>query len=85
VAYGCAVRLFKEAEQAARKEKREVTPEEIQAVSAACYGVVPPSISEGAPPMLEFKLIEIEGDRAIVQYDDGAALLEAILVRENGR
>ncbi len=35
--------------------------------------------------VLIFESIEISGDRAIVRYDDGAALQEAILVKINGR
>lgn len=34
---------------------------------------------------MDFEKIEIDGDRAIVRYDDGAALLEATLVRVGGR
>jgi len=85
IAYGCAIRLFKETEKIAKKENREVTPDEFKFIQDNCYGVFPPSLSEGAPPKLEFKIIDIEGDRATARYDDGAALLEATLVRENGR
>ncbi|MEW6650890.1 MAG: hypothetical protein AB1453_11970 [Chloroflexota bacterium] len=85
IAYGCAIRLFKEADKLARKEDREVTPGEIKSIQENCFGVMPPSLSEGPPPKLEFKNIDIDGDRATARYDDGAALLEATLVRENGR
>lgn len=85
IAYGCAIRMFKETEKLAKKENREVTPEEFKSIQDNCYGVIPPSLSDGAPPKLEFKIIDIEGDRATARYDDGAALLEATLVRENGR
>lgn len=85
IAYGCAVRSLKIAEQAAMKEDRNITPDEIKSIQENCYGVLPPRISEGAPPKLNFEKIEIDEDRAVAQYDDGAALLEAILVRENGR
>jgi hypothetical protein len=47
--------------------------------------VLPPGSIESAPLKLDFRNINIKGDRAVVRYDDGAALLEAILVRENGR
>lgn len=85
IAYGCAVKLLKESDKLAKKENREITPDEIKSIQDNCYGVFPPSISEGAPPKLEFKIIDIQGDRATARYDDGAALLEATLVRENGR
>ena len=85
IAYGCAVRSLKIAEQAAMKEDRNVTPDEIKSIQENCYGVLPPRISEGAPPKLNFEKIDIDEDRTLAQYDDGAALLEAILVRENGR
>lgn len=85
IAYGCAIRLFKETDRLAKKENREVTPEEIKSIQDNCYGVMPPSLGEGAPPILEFKIIEIDGDRATARYDDGAALLEATLIRQNGR
>ena len=85
IAYGCAVRSFKDVELAAKKEDRNVTSDEIKSIQENCYGVLPPRISEGAPPKLDFEKIDIDGDRAVAQYDDGAALLEAILVRENGR
>ncbi|MCU0485849.1 MAG: nuclear transport factor 2 family protein [Anaerolineales bacterium] len=85
IAYGCAVKLLKESDKLAKKENREITPDEIKSIQDNCYGVFPPSISEGAPPKLEFKIIDIQGDHATARYDDGAALLEATLVRENGR
>ncbi|HAL17495.1 MAG TPA: hypothetical protein DCP32_12335 [Anaerolineaceae bacterium] len=85
IAYGCAVRSFKVVEQAAMKEDRTVTPEEIKSIQENCYGVLPPRIIEGAPSKLVFGKINIDEDRAVARYDDGAALLEAILVQENGR
>ncbi len=85
IAYGCSVRSFEDIELAAKKEDRNVTSDEIKSIQEKCYGVLPPRISEGAPPKLDFEKIDITGDRAVAQYDDGAALLEAILVRENGR
>jgi hypothetical protein len=85
IAYGCGVRLFKETEKVAKEENREVTADELKSIQDHCYGVLPPSQSGSAPLKLDFQNIDIEGDRAVVRYDDGAALLEAILVRENGR
>lgn len=84
-AYGCAIRLLKETEKLAKKATRDVTSEEIKLIQGKCYGVLPPSLSVDAPPKVEFQNIEIVGDRAIVRYDDSAALLEATLVRVNGR
>lgn len=86
IAYGCAVQLLKDTEQIAKQENRDVTTTEYKAIQENCYGVIPPSLSDDdSPPQLEFKTITIEGDRVTAQYDGGSALLEATLVRENGR
>ena len=86
IAQGCAVQRMEEFSQAAKKANREVTPDERNAVKDACYGIAAPGLSDDPGiPKLDFKSIEINGDRAIARYDDGAALLEAILVRVNGR
>lgn len=84
-AYGCAVRKYKDFERTAKKEDRRVSSDEFRIIRENCYGMLPPSLNEGPPPKLDFEKIEIDGDRAIVRYDDGAALLEATLVRVGGR
>jgi hypothetical protein len=86
IAYGCAVRLLKDIEPIAGKENRKVSQEEIIRIKNNCYGVIPPSISEGPGQGTEIKFerIVVRGNLAIVRYDDGAALSEAILVRQAG-
>ena len=86
IAFGCGIKLLKEVEQIAKKEGRRISADEIRKVSEQCYGVIPPSVVEnGAPGKLEFKSIVIDEDYAKARYDDGAALLEAILRKINGR
>ncbi len=85
VAYGCASHSLRDIEQVAQKEDRKITSEEYKSIQENCYGVLPPSISEGGSPILVFKTIDIDGEKAFARYDDGAALLEATLVQENGR
>lgn len=85
IAYGCAVQSYREMAQQAKKEGRGVTGDDLRSIQDLCYGIVPPSLSEGSPPQLDFVRIDIQGDRAIARYDDGAALMEVILVRQDGK
>ena len=70
----------------ARSENRQLSSTELQELIKANHGQLP---SLGSPvtgkTILTFESIEINRDRAIVRYDDGAALQEAILVKINGR
>lgn len=81
--------LLQAALDKARLENRELTAEEFQEVVKANHGQVP-SMPLSAKDLtknekvLTFESIRINGDRAIVKYDDGAALQEAILVKING-
>lgn len=85
IAYGCAIRFLSDIEVLAKMENREVTSSEIKTIQGKCYGVLPPGLSEEAMPKFDFVSIEIDNDRAIVRYDDGAALLEAIVVRKDNQ
>jgi hypothetical protein len=70
----------------AKAENRELTADEFQEIVTANHGQVP---SLGSPitakTVLTYESIQINGDKAIVRYDDGAASQEAILVKVNGR
>jgi hypothetical protein len=77
--------LLQEALNKVRAENRELTAAEFQELVKENHGQWPSGSSITAnKTILTFESIEINGDRAIVRYDDGAALQEAILVRFNG-
>lgn len=86
IALGRDARLLQATLEKARAEHRNLTSEELQEILRANHGVIPTMGSPiTQPAVLSFKSIEIHGDRAIVRYDSGAALLEAILIRINGK
>ncbi len=79
VSMGKGADLLREAMEKARSENRQLSSTELQELVKANHGQLP---SLGSPvtgkTILTFEFIEINGDRAIVRYDDGAALQEAI-------
>jgi len=78
--------LLKDVLDKARAENREMTAEELQEVVIKNNGRVPAIIaSNETKAKLIYESIEISGERAVVRYDDGAALQEAILVRVDGQ
>lgn len=83
---GKGANLLREAMKKAKAENRQLSSTELQELAKANHGQLP---SLGSPvtskTVLTFESIQIEGERAIVRYDDGAALQEAILVKINGR
>ena len=79
-------KLLQAALEIARTENRNLTSTEIQEIIRSNNGQWP----SGSPittnkTILTFESIEVNGDKAIVRYDDGAALQEAILVKKAGR
>lgn len=86
VSMGQGASLLREAMKKAKAENRQLSPADLQELAKANHGKLP---SLGSPvtkkTVLTFESIEIEGDRASVRYDDGAALQEAILVKVNGK
>ncbi|MFZ2489074.1 MAG: hypothetical protein WAZ19_13260 [Anaerolineae bacterium] len=86
VAWGQGARLLQKALDKAKAEDREVTADELQEVVKANHGQMPALASPViTKTVLTYESMQITGDRAVVRYDDGAALQEAILVRVNGR
>lgn len=75
--------LLRAALDKAKLENRKLTAEEFQEIVKANHGQVP-SLGSAITTKTElvFESIEINGNKAIVRYDDGAALQEAILVKE---
>lgn len=71
----------------AKAEGRELTSEEMQSLVKANDDRVP--ALGRTDPLYEDKLtyesIAIDGDKAWVQYDDGAALQKALLIKVNGQ
>jgi len=79
-------KLLQEAFQKAKAENRKLTSDEIQEIVKANHGQLPPGKSATTKKaVLTFESIEINGYKAVVKYDDGAALQEAILVRKQGK
>lgn len=78
-------RLLDAAEEKAAAEHRPLTSEEVEAIRLQNYGAYPPSREYpehlGRKPKLQFMSLEVTGDRAVLVYDSGPALQEAILVR----
>jgi hypothetical protein len=87
IAWGRGAAQLERALKKAEMEQRQITAAEMQEIVEANGGRVPTlgrqdPISE---VKLEFESIVVNGDRAIVRYDDGAALQEAVLVRTGGQ
>lgn len=86
VSMGRGANLLREAMEKAKAENRQLSSTELQDLAKANHGQLP---SLGSPitnkAVLTFESIVVEGERAIVRYDDGAALQEAIVVKVNGR
>ena len=85
MAMGQGATLLQAAVDKAKAQNREITAAEFQAVIQANHGQVPPASVINAKTTLTYDSIKVNGDKAVVRYDDGAALQEAILVRINGK
>ena len=82
ISMGKGAILLREAIEKAKLENRKLTAEEFQEIVKSNHGQLPSSgISIASSTNITFVSIEINGDKAIVRYDDGAALQEAILVK----
>lgn len=87
ISWGKGAAALEIALEKARAENRSLTADEMQEIIKANGGQVP-TLARQDPvsvTQLEFRSIKIEGDRAVVQYDDGAALQEAVLVKIGGQ
>ncbi len=85
VSWGQGARLLQETLDKANAEDREMTADEFQEVIKANHGQMPALASPvTAKTVLTYESMQITGDRAVVRYDDGAALQEAVVVRVNG-
>jgi hypothetical protein len=85
ISWGEGRSLLQRAVDKAKAENRDITREELQEVIKANHGQVPPSPNViTSKTVLVFESIEINSDKAIVKYDDGAALQEAILIKRSG-
>jgi hypothetical protein len=86
ISRGRGAKLLQAALEKARAENRELTATEFQEIVKANQGQMPSGNPiTGNKTVLTFESIEINGEKAIVRYDDGAALQEAILVKQEGR
>ena len=86
VSRGRGAKLLQEALEKARAENRELSATAFQEIVKANHGQWPSgSAITTNKTVLTFESIEINGNKAIVRYDDGAALQEAILVKQEGR
>jgi hypothetical protein len=86
IARGKSAALVKTAVEKALQEKRDLTQNELQDLIATSYGQLPPSTVYQNPDSkteLVYQSIDVKEDKAVVVYDDGAALQEAILVKIN--
>ncbi|MCQ3935840.1 MAG: hypothetical protein DPW18_02215 [Chloroflexi bacterium] len=82
ISMGQGLELLKIALENAKAENRNLTAEEFREVIRANHGQMPASsFTLDAKTKLVFESITIDENRAIVRYDDGAALQEAILVK----
>lgn len=83
------VRLLKAAQEKADAEGRLVSAEELETIRVQNYGAYPPSLEPldhiGKKPQIRYLSIEASGDLAMVVYDSGTALQEAILRRVGGQ
>lgn len=86
IAHGQGAKLLRAALDKAKAENRDLTTVEFQELLKANQGQ-PPTLGSSitAKTTLTFNSIAIDGDRATVEYDDGAALQRAILVRSQGK
>jgi hypothetical protein len=86
ISRGRGAKLLQEALEKARTENRELTATQFQEIVKANHGQWPSSNAITAnKTVLTFESIEIIGNRAVVRYDDGAALQEAIVLKQDGR
>jgi hypothetical protein len=87
ITWGESAARLETALKKAEAEKRTVTADEMQEIVEASSGRVPALARQDpvSETKLEFKSIEIDGDKATVRYDDGAALQEATLLKINGQ
>lgn len=87
IAWGEGAAHLERALEKAEIEHRPITVDEMQEIAEANGGRVPALARQDpiSEVKLEFESIEINGDRAIVRYDDGAALQEAVLVKIKGQ
>lgn len=82
VSLGQGARMLRAALDKAKAEDRKLTAEEFQELTEANHGRMPSlGSSVTARTSLTYKSIEVAGDRAVVRYDDGAAIQEAVLAR----
>jgi len=81
--------LLKAAQEKAIAEGRAIMSEDMETIRSRNYGAYPPSLENpeylGKKPQLQYLSLEVTGDRAVVDYDSGSALQEAILVRIDGQ
>lgn len=87
IGWGKGAALLEKALEEAERERRPITADEMRAITEASGGRVP-TLARQDPiyeTKLQFESIEIRGNRAVVRYDDGAALQEAILRKISGR
>jgi hypothetical protein len=86
ISLGQGAQLLQAALAKAKAENREITAQEFQDIIQANHGQMP---ALGSPittqTVLTYDSMEIDGDKATVRYDDGAAQQEATLVRIKGR
>jgi hypothetical protein len=82
VSLGQGAKLLREALDKAKAENRKLTEQDFLDLAEQNHGRMP-SLGSAftARTSLTYKSIEIAGDRAVVRYDDGAALQEAVVVR----
>jgi len=87
IAWGEGAAHLERVLEKAEIEQRQITADEMQEIVEANGGRVPTLARQDpiSEVKLEFESIEITGDRAIVRYDDGAALQEAVLVKIKGQ
>lgn len=86
IARGQGAKLLRTALDKAKAENRDLTAAEFQELIKANHGQLPTlGSSIMAKTTLTFNSIAIDGERATVEYDDGAALQKAILIRTQGK
>ncbi len=86
ISMGQGAELLRVALDKAKAENRNLTTDEFQEVVISNHGQMPASgVTIDIKTNLVFQSIDITVDRAIVRYDDGAALQDAILVRKAGQ
>jgi hypothetical protein len=69
--------------QQAKAENRDLTASEIDEILSNGQGLPPVIYTKQGNTQFQYFSFEIDADRAIVHYDDGAAEQEAILVKIN--